>query len=181
MCVNILLSNIKILRIKKGISQEKMASELMVEKEKYSDWEEKISRPGIDDLINLMDIHQVTLEELIIKDLSKKTRSSATIVRIRKKVIDEICEYFGFRVSEIKTKTRGKRNKWECRQLIYFFIFKNNLGSLNDIADELGRDHSSVIHGISVVKDLLEVDKHFKTDFTNIEERVKEIIESEKS
>lgn len=96
--------------------------------------------------------------------------------QIRVNVIETICDYFGLNVSQVKTPTKGRREVCECRQLIYFFLWKYKVGSLQEIGREMQRDHTSILHGIKMVNNLSSIDVIFKKNMNNIEERVREII-----
>lgn len=57
-------NNIKELRIKKQMSQEKIAEELGVSRQAVSKWETELSYPDTENLISLAKLFQVTVDEL---------------------------------------------------------------------------------------------------------------------
>lgn len=57
--------NIKILRNKKGWTQEQLANEVFVARQTVSAWEKMISYPDINTLAKLHDIFSITIDELI--------------------------------------------------------------------------------------------------------------------
>lgn len=64
-----LQSNIRKLRNRMGISQEKMAEKLGINRPRYSSYEEYRCEPNISLIIKLSDIFNVSIDDLIRKDL----------------------------------------------------------------------------------------------------------------
>jgi chromosomal replication initiation ATPase DnaA len=119
---------------------------------------------------------------LLIKDYDKKFSKSviqrASFASLRKKIIFEICEYFGYEVSEIITsRRREERGKTDCIQLIYYFLYLHKIGTLKEIGQELNRKASTVCVGIGSVENFIKVDKTFKRHFNNLSEIIEDVIE----
>lgn len=66
---NKLQSNIRILRDRMGISQEKMAEKLGINRPRYSSYEEYRCEPNISIIIKLSEVFQISIDDLIKKDL----------------------------------------------------------------------------------------------------------------
>ena len=66
---NKLQSNIRILRDRMGISQKKMADKLGIGRPKYSAYEEYRCEPNISLIIKLSEVFEVSIDDLIKKDL----------------------------------------------------------------------------------------------------------------
>lgn len=119
---------------------------------------------------------------VMIKDLSTKMKSQkmlkkhVTFPAIRQKIIYEICEYYGLNVDVVKTPGRKKRLTTDCIQTIYYFLYSNNLGTLECIGNDLNRTPEAVFSGINTVHKYLKVDHTFRRNFINIKERVEEVI-----
>lgn len=64
-----LQSNIRKLRNRMGISQEKMAEKLGINRPRYSSYEEYRCEPNIDIIIKLSEVFEVSIDDLIKKDL----------------------------------------------------------------------------------------------------------------
>lgn len=57
------------LRQKEGLSQAELGKKLGVKRSSISSWEEYRSRPTIDQLIKLSELFNVTIDELLTRDL----------------------------------------------------------------------------------------------------------------
>lgn len=64
-----LQSNIRKLRNRMGISQEKMAEKLGINRPRYSAYEEYRCEPNISLIIKLSEVFEVSIDDLIKKDL----------------------------------------------------------------------------------------------------------------
>jgi chromosomal replication initiation ATPase DnaA len=112
------------------------------------------------------------------KKLSKIAQNKATYASLRKKIINEICEYFGYEVSQIATYERRKdRGRTDCTQLIYYFLYLYKMGTLKEIGAELNKDSSTVYEGIGTVERYVKTDSTFRRNFNNIKERIEDILE----
>lgn len=81
-------------------------------------------------------------------------------------------EYFSIEVAQLKAKTR-KRQIVQARQIAMYFAKEMTRHSLKSIGLHFGgRDHSTVIHAIQTVNDLITTDKFFKQSVTDIRKRI---------
>ncbi|MDP5170760.1 MAG: chromosomal replication initiator protein DnaA [Bacteroidia bacterium] len=75
-------------------------------------------------------------------------------------------------VAQMKSKTR-KRDIVQARQIAMFFAKEMTRNSLKSIGTHFGgRDHSTVIHALQTVSDLMETDKMFKQNVSEIRKRI---------
>lgn len=124
-----------------------------------------------------------TVYNLLIKDYDKRLKDPKTIQKqvtfpsLRKKIINEICEYFGFESEQIRTPGRKNRSETDCIQLIYYFLYTNKLGTLKEIGGEVNRKSETVYFGIATVGRYIKTDSTFRRNFNNIKERVEDILE----
>jgi len=71
-------------------------------------------------------------------------------------VLEGVCFIMGQEIDRVKKKDRY-RELVVCRHLFYY-LAKNFYGAkLKDIGAVTGTDHTSVIHGISVINDLISI------------------------
>jgi len=64
-------NNIKILRKRKGKSQEEMALALGLNRSTYSGYENNIAQPNLENILKISQLFGITIEDLIAKDFSK--------------------------------------------------------------------------------------------------------------
>lgn len=63
--------NLKLLRKRKGISQEEMASDMGLTRSTYSGYENGVAEPNIETLIKISEYYDISLDKLVKKDLSR--------------------------------------------------------------------------------------------------------------
>lgn len=84
-----------------------------------------------------------------------------------------IAEHFGVTVNEMKDKTR-KREIVVARQVAMYFAKNYTNLSLKTIGAHFGnRDHSTVIHALTSVNDLMDTDKKFKSTMDDLIKKMK--------
>ena len=92
-------------------------------------------------------------------------------------LIIDICQFFNISVEDMKSKSRlGKVVK--CRHVVSFILYLNTPLTLKSIGEHVGnRDHSTIIHSIDLVKDLMEYNKGFREKI----QELKDFLENEKN
>ncbi len=81
-------------------------------------------------------------------------------------------EHLEVDIEAMKGKTR-KRDIVQARQIAMYFAKQMTRNSLKAIGTHFGgRDHSTVIHALHTVSDLMETDKMFKQNVTQIRKRI---------
>ena len=63
-------NNVKILRKRKGKSQDEMAQELGINRSTYSGYENNVAQPNLENILKISHFFSVTIEDLISKDFS---------------------------------------------------------------------------------------------------------------
>ncbi len=88
-------------------------------------------------------------------------------------IIQKVCAHYEIEESAIHTKTR-KREVVQVRQIAMYLAKKHTESSSARIGQLIGnKDHATVLHACKQVKDLLGVDKAFKTELEEIEATLK--------
>lgn len=83
-------------------------------------------------------------------------------------VIEIVCNYCKIPFDKLTTPERV-REKVYARQLCFYFLKNRTNLSLKSIGQLFGgRDHTSVIHSLSTLKDLYETDEKVKQDVINL-------------
>lgn len=110
----------------------------------------------------------IDLAKKIIKNYVKSVSREVSVEYIQKTV----CEFIGITTELLKENTR-KREVVNARQISMYLAKKYTKNSLKEIGRHFGnKDHSTVIHSIQVVDNLLEVDKKFKEDVDELKKRI---------
>lgn len=85
-----------------------------------------------------------------------------------------VCDLIGITPLELRESKRQKREIVEARQICHYIAKKNNLGSLVDIGFRFGRkDHSTVLHSVKTVTNLLQTNIEFKNQYKTFIESFK--------
>lgn len=89
---------------------------------------------------------------------------------IEKIALDKICELKGVTPEMVLSKSR-QRDKVEARQLFMYWLKENTTHTLTTIGRMLGyRDHTTVIHSISHIKDIIHTDDAIKEIWVHLRE-----------
>jgi chromosomal replication initiator protein len=88
-------------------------------------------------------------------------------------IIETVTDYFKIKITDIKGKTR-LREVVVPRQIAMFLAKEYTSLSLKAIGYHFGgRDHSTVIHAIQTINDLMDIDKELKSQIDNLKEKFK--------
>ncbi len=108
------------------------------------------------------------LAQEIVGKISQPKESTVTI----ESIINKVCAYYGLDTESIQTKSR-KHEIVQARQICMYLIKKHLDYSTSKIGLYVGkRDHATVLHAFSVVRDQMEVDRNFRSDMENIEHSI---------
>ena len=84
-----------------------------------------------------------------------------------------VSEYFSVSLDDMKAKTR-KKEIVIARQVAMYFAKEYTHHSLKSIGFHFGgRDHSTVIHGVQAVNDMMETDSKFKYSIDELKKKLK--------
>ncbi len=104
----------------------------------------------------------------ILKGILKDTDKHVTVDDIQKVV----CEHFGIRVSDIKSRRRSKALVIP-RQIAMYLSRKHCKVSLADIGEKFGgKDHSTVIHAINKIEKQIEKDHKLMQTLEEIKSKI---------
>lgn len=110
----------------------------------------------------------IDLAQQIVKNFVKNANRELSIDSIQKIVTD----YFRLPVEKLKEKTR-KREIVQARQISMYFSKHYTKSSLKTIGLHFGgRDHSTVIHALHTVDDLMTTDKEFRRYVDDIKKKI---------
>ncbi len=107
------------------------------------------------------------LAKQTLKSIVKNIESEVGIEYIQKTV----SEYFNVSSDDLKAKTR-KKEIVIARQLAMYFSKDYTNHSLKSIGSHFGgRDHSTVIHALQSVNDMLDTDARFRSSFSELKKK----------
>ncbi len=108
------------------------------------------------------------LAKQMLKNFIKNVTREISIDAIQKLV----CEHLSVAQDLLKAKTR-KREIVQARQISMFFAKEMTKSSLKAIGLHFGgRDHSTVIHAVQTVIDLISIDKEFRKNIDDIKKKI---------
>jgi chromosomal replication initiator protein len=117
--------------------------------------------------LNRRDV-DLQLAKSMLQDFVSNVSREITIEAIQRMV----AEHFSVELDQLKAKTR-KRQIVQARQIAMYFAKEMTRHSLKSIGLHFGgRDHSTVIHALQTVSDLVTTDKYFKQNVTEIRKRI---------
>lgn len=126
-------------------------------------------------LISLI-AHATLNKEMITMDLAKRlvdkivkvSTPDVSIAAIKKTV----CEYFGISQDELVSNTR-KRGIVQARQIAMYLGRSLTKTALESIGKQIGdKNHATVLHACTTVKDLIDTDRGFRQYVTDIEKQL---------
>jgi len=105
----------------------------------------------------------------MIDKLIRSSKREISIDYIQKVV----CDFFNVPVDMMQSKTR-KREIVQARQVAMYFSKNLTKSSLATIGAQIGgKDHATVLHACKTVNNLIDTDKRFRTQITEIEKKLK--------
>jgi chromosomal replication initiator protein len=105
----------------------------------------------------------------MVEKLIRHSKKEISIDYIQKVV----CNYFNLPSDSLCSNTR-KREIVQARQIAMYFSKSLTKASLATIGAEIGgKDHATVLHAFKTVNNLMETDKSFKTQMSELEKKFK--------
>ena len=94
-------------------------------------------------------------------------------IKLADSIVEKVAAYYGMSNEEIRGKSR-KRELVKARWLAMYFIRQKTDYTLNAIGDMFGRDHTTVIHALETIKDIMTL--HYETDLKEDLLKIKQYI-----
>lgn len=136
-----------------------MNKKVLVNLEEFENLKNKVSEVSIElnRLIGIM----LMPNEKINKEILTKAH-----------VREMVCDYFNLPWDKISGKKRNR--EYAAARFTYMWVCRTVLGaSLTSIGNDLDRDHTSVIHGLQSVRNLMDTKDELMTNaINNIRERI---------
>jgi len=87
-------------------------------------------------------------------------------------VAEAVCSYFNCKMALIKSEKRDRPIAFPRQVLMYLLRVELRL-SLSEIGEILGgRDHTTIIHGVDKITELLPMSDRLRDDIANIKQKV---------
>jgi chromosomal replication initiation ATPase DnaA len=116
-----------------------------------------------------------------IKSLTRelKTMEMCTTPQLHSYDISKVvCDYFEIELEEVMNRSR-KRECAMTRHIIRYFYNEYTTMTLNQVAKATGaKDHTTIIHSIKVVRDLMFSDRHFRRNIEDIRHTLNQLAEN---
>jgi chromosomal replication initiator protein len=116
-------------------------------------------------------IIDVSLAKNILKEILPERKPKRISTR---QILSETAKYFGISVAEMTGKDRSKHISYP-RQVAMYLVRELTDSSLPKIGDDFGgRDHTTVMHGISKIAASIKKDQEIKIQVQELENRIKQ-------
>lgn len=93
-------------------------------------------------------------------------------IKMADSIIEKVAAFYGISNSDIRGKCR-KKDLVKARWIAMYFIRTKTDFTLKTIGDMFGRDHTTVIHALETIKDIMSL--RYETDLKEDLIRVKNI------
>lgn len=91
-------------------------------------------------------------------------------------IIQEVSEHCKVTVQSMRSDSR-KNNIVKARHLVFYFMRVYTKLSLHEIGGIMFRDHASVLHGCTSIKNQIESYAFFRKEILPLESRIKVLVE----
>jgi len=109
---------------------------------------------------------------MCVPGIKEKFRPMSAPVVTPDKVIEAVCEHFKFNLKDLQSKSRIKEYVY-ARDIIFYLIRNKTKMSLKSTGQLLHRDHTTVIHSIETLNNLMYTEPDVKAEVELIEEAVR--------
>jgi len=129
-------------------------------------------------LLSEMETKKISLTpELVNSLLGKSVEDNGRLKKqIKpKQIMEMVAEYYNLKITQLKSPTRLKNVALPRQVLMY--LLRTELGiPLMEVGSFLGgRDHSTIIHGVDKITNLLSINEDLRVDISEIKQRLNKI------
>jgi len=101
-----------------------------------------------------------------------KELSQALSPALADEIVQTVCDHFGMTLEKIKDRCR-ERPIVQARFFCFLFLRKYTKLSLKNVGSFFGVDHTSVIHGVGTIQDMIDTEDATRRHYEQIDELVK--------
>src|SRR3972149_6360316 len=98
-----------------------------------------------------------------IPGIKEQYRSQCAPVITSEGIIKTVCDHLDVRFDDLKTKCRI-REYVHARHIIFYFLKKHTSLTLKSMGEIFNRDHTTVIHGLENLNDIIATEQTVKAD-----------------
>lgn len=110
-----------------------------------------------------------SMNYICVPGIKEEYRSISAPVITPEKIIEIVCGHFGLTVKNVQSRSRVKEFVY-ARHIIFYLIRKNTKMKLKSAGELLHRDHTTVIHSVETLKDLMYTEPDVRAEVDQIEE-----------
>lgn len=89
-------------------------------------------------------------------------------------IIKAVCDHFGLKIHHLKGSKRYT-GFTKPRHMAFLLLHKYTAMNKTEIGEEFNRDHTTVIHGMKSIKDLIKTSPGLMDDYAQIESVIKNV------
>ncbi len=113
----------------------------------------------------------VELSYMCVPGIKNEYRRECAPVISPDRIITIVCNHLNVNVDHVKSKTRVKEYVY-ARHVTFYFLRKFTKLSLKTIGDMLNRDHTTVIHGLENLSDIMDTEQDVRLEVELLERRI---------
>lgn len=109
---------------------------------------------------------------MCVPGIKEQYRPQSAPVITPEKIIEAVCDHFKLTIGNIQGKCRWKEYVY-ARHIIFYLIRNNTKMTLKSAGALLYRDHTTVIHSIDTLNNLMYTEPDVRAEVELIEEKVR--------
>lgn len=109
---------------------------------------------------------------MCVPGIKEQYRSQCAPIVTPEKIIEIVCDYFNLTHEALKGKCRSKELV-HARHVIFYFIRRHTSMTLKSTGQLFNRDHTTVIHGLENLNDIMDTEPVVKSEVEHLEAIIK--------
>lgn len=109
---------------------------------------------------------------MCVPGIKEQYRPQSAPVITAEKIIETVCEHFSLTEKQVQGRDRFKEYVY-ARHIIFYLLRKNTKMTLKSAGELLHRDHTTVIHSVETLNNLMYTEPDVRVEVYRIEEAVR--------
>jgi chromosomal replication initiator protein len=109
---------------------------------------------------------------ICVPGIKEEYRAVSAPVFTPERIIETVCEHFKLNLKDLQGRSRVRERVF-ARHIIFYLLRKHTKMSLKSAGDLFGRDHTTVIHSIDTLNNLMYTEPDVRAEVELIEETVR--------